>query len=185
MIELSDTAQWYCVVTNPNCQRRAELELSSLGFRSFTPKLKKWVTHARVRKAVERPLLGRYLFVEVDHPRQSFGAVRAIHGVEGIVSNLGRPLPIPSRWVHDLLTRYLAGEWDFVRPEPVTFINGNGVKETRHNGPLVIGARVRVMEGEFNDMLATVTGVKKGTIQFKVLDSAQYGSLSKWGVRAA
>jgi transcription antitermination factor NusG len=73
---LSDTAQWFCITTNPNCQARAALELYALGFRTFLPKIRKWATHARVRKAVEKPLLGRYLFVEVDQPRQSFWTVR-------------------------------------------------------------------------------------------------------------
>jgi transcription antitermination factor NusG len=185
MIELTDTAKWYCAVTQPSRQRRVELELASLGFRNFTPKIKKWVTHARVRKAVERPLLGRYLFVEIDYPRQSFAAVRATNGVDEMVSNLGRPLPIPSHWVEGLMRRYLAGEWDYVRQDPVTFINGEGKTETRHNQPLSIGCRIRVMEGEFADMLATVTGVKRGKVTFKVLGTAEYGSLTQWGVRAA
>jgi hypothetical protein len=68
----SDTAQWFCITTNPNCQARAALGLYELGFRTFLPKIRKWATHARVRKAVEKPLLGRYMFVEVDQPRQSF-----------------------------------------------------------------------------------------------------------------
>jgi hypothetical protein len=33
----------------------------------------------------------RYVFVEVDHPRQSFGVVVAPRGVENIISRLGVP----------------------------------------------------------------------------------------------
>lgn len=184
-ISLSDTARWYCAITNPGSQRRAELELAALGFRTFTPKVRKWVTHARVRKAVERPLLSRYLFVEVDHPNQSFGTVRNVNGIETLISNLGIPTPFPSKWVDDLLRRYLAGEWDYVRAEPVTFINGDGESETRKNDPLRIGARIRVMEGEFADMLATVTKVKGHKVTFKLYGDKRYATLQDCSVRAA
>lgn len=160
--------KWFCAVTNPNCQRRAELELYTLGFRTYTPKLRKWVSHARVRKAVERPLLGRYLFVEVDEPRQSFHTVRAVNGVEGFVANLGKPCLIPTRFVEAFRLRQMAGEWDEIAKEPVP-----------------IGARVRLMEGEFNDMLATVTARKGGRLTFKLLEANRYGRVHESSVRAA
>ncbi len=178
-------AKWFCIVTKPNCQARASLELYSLGFRTFTPKVRKWATHARVRKAVEKPLLGRYLFVEVDYPRQSFGAVKAVNGVETIISTLGVPVTFPSHWVEGLLARYLAGEWDYVRTEPVTFLNGQGEPETRHNDPLRVGARIRIVEGEFDNMLATVTSVKGGKLQCKILETNTYVKLREPAVRAA
>lgn len=160
--------KWFCAVTNPNCQRRAELELYTLGFRTFTPKLRKWVSHARVRKAVERPLLGRYLFVEVDEPRQSFHSVRAVNGVEGFIATLGRPSLIPTQFVESFRMRQMAGEWDDVA-----------------KGPVPVGARVRLVEGEFNDMLATVTSRKAGKVTFKLLDQNRYGRVHESSVRAA
>jgi transcription antitermination factor NusG len=164
---LSDTAQWFCITTNPNCQARAALELYALGFRTFLPKIRKWATHARVRKAVEKPLLGRYLFVEVDQPRQSFWTVRSANGVEGFVSNPD-PVPIPSRYVENFRMRYMAGEWDEVA-----------------QGPLPVGARVRVVEGEFSDLLATVTHRRGHRIDFKLHGENRYGRLNDCSVRAA
>lgn len=165
--EMADP-RWFCAVTNPNCQRRAEMELYTLGFRTFTPKLRKWVSHARVRKAAERPLLGRYLFVEVDEPRQSFHKVRGVNGVESFIANLGKPCRIPSPFVESLRMRQMAGEWDEIAKEPIP-----------------IGARVRLMEGEFNDMLATVTSRKAGKLTFKLLDENRYGRVHESSVRAA
>lgn len=184
-IEMVDTARWYCAVTNPNCHRRVELALSAQGFRNFTPKVKKWATLGRFRRPVERPLLGRYIFVEVDHPRQSFASVRSTEGVEGFITNFGQPVVIPAHWIDDLMRRYLAGEWDLVTQEPVRVRNAYGFVETRHNGELMIGDRVRIMEGEFEDALAFITGTRKGRITFKVVGSRKYGTLSKWLVRAA
>jgi transcription antitermination factor NusG len=161
------------------------MELYSLGYRTFTPKIKKWATHARVRKAVERPLLGRYLFIEVDHPRQSFGAVKAVNGVETLISNLGLPTPFPSHWVEDMMRRYLSGEWDFVTQEPILYRDADGEIQTRNNPQIQIGARIRIIEGEFDNMLATVTNRKSGKLHCKLLDTNIYTQLREHGVRAA
>jgi transcription antitermination factor NusG len=160
--------RWFCAVTNPNCQNRAELELYALGFRTFTPKLRKWISHARVKKAVERPLLGRYLFVEIDEPRQSFHAVRAVNGVEGFITNLGKPAMIPEHYVESFRMRQMAGEWDEIA-----------------KGPIPVGARIRIMEGEFANMLATVTARKSGKLTLKLLDRNSYGRVHESSVRAA
>src|SRR6185295_19640868 len=40
----SDSAFWYCVTTNPNCQARASMDLHSRGFSSFYPKKRQWVS---------------------------------------------------------------------------------------------------------------------------------------------
>jgi transcription antitermination factor NusG len=172
-------------VTNPGCQARATGELYQLGYRTFYPKIKKWVSHARVRKAVEKPLLGRYVFVEVDHPRQSFGSVRACNGVEGIISSLGVPTPFPSRLVEDFIRRQLANEWDFVTQEPVRYVDANGDIQVRENPPTPIGARVAIVEGEFNAALATVTNRKHGKLHCKILDTNLYAQLRERGIRAA
>lgn len=177
---ISLTSKWYCAVTNPNCQARAALGLHEIGYRSFYPKVKRWVTHARVRKAAEKPLLGRYIFVEVDekNDRQSFYAVRAVNGIETVLSKWQEtpwgmrvhPAAFDSDWVESMWRRQIDGEWD----------------ETRRNIP--VGARIKLMEGEFADMLATVTAIegRKGkTIAFKLHGENRYGKLHVNNVRAA
>lgn len=159
---------WFVVVTNPRCLLRAQLDLDAAGYRTFTPKSRRWVSHARVRKAVEKPILSRYLFVEVDYPRQSFGAVRLCNGVETILSNQGVPCPVPSRFVEDMLARYLKGEWD----------------EVEENA-LPLGARIRVMEGAVADMLATITHIDGKKITAKLFGTNTYRELNVRNVRAA
>lgn len=152
--------QWFCLTTNPNCQTRAQLGLHAIGYRTFLPKVKRWVSHARVRTVRERPLLGRYVFVEVDigdDTAQSFGAVKGVNGVESMVSVCGEPCVIPRHFVDGFLRRYLDGEWDFVTQQPVRIVRSDGSIEVRDNEPIPRGARVKIMEGEFADMLATVT----------------------------
>lgn len=177
---ISPTSRWFCVVTNPNCQARAALGLHELGYRSFYPKVRRWVTHARTKQAKERPLLGRYIFVEVDpkNDQQSFYAVRAVNGVESILSSWQQtargprfePAEFSTDWVDSMRLRQMAGEWDATR------------------GDIPIGARVRLMQGEFADQLATVTakeGRRGKTIVFKLLGENRYGKLNEDNVRAA
>lgn len=159
---------WFVVITNPRCLLRAQLDLDAAGYRTFTPKSRKWVTHARVKKAVEKPILSRYLFVEVDYPRQSFGEIRLCNGVETILSSLGVPIPVPRQFVEDMLSRYLKGEWDEVGQEA-----------------LPLGARVRIVEGECEDMLATITKHTGGKITAKLHGTNIYKKLYVGNVRAA
>lgn len=159
---------WFVVITNPRCLLRAQLDLDAAGYRTFTPKSRKWVTHARVKKAVEKPILSRYLFVEVDYPRQSFGEIRLCNGVETILSSLGVPVPVPHRFVEDMLSRYLKGEWDEVGQER-----------------LPLGARIRIMEGLFADMLATITKIDGKRITAKLLGTNFYKDLNLKNVQAA
>lgn len=176
---ISSTARWFCAVTNPNCQARAALGLHEIGYRTFYPKVRRWVTHARTKQAKDKPLLGRYIFVEVDpkNDQQSFYAVRAINGVESVLSSWQetrfgmriQPAAFCSDWIASMRLRQMAGEWD----------------ETR--GLIPIGARIRLMEGEFADRLATVTakeGRREKTIVFKLHGENQYGKLHIDNVRA-
>ncbi|UQD69222.1 hypothetical protein JEY40_24715 [Bradyrhizobium japonicum] len=177
---ISPTSRWYCVVTNPNCQARAALGLHEIGYRTFYPKVRRWVTHARVKQAKDKPLFGRYIFVEVDPESedQSFYAVRAVNGVESILSSWQEtkfgmrvePAPFSSDWVLNMRLRQMAGEWD----------------ETK--GAIPIGAKIKLMEGEFADQLAIVTakeGRREKTIVFKLVGENRYGSLHVDNVRAA
>lgn len=138
---------WYIAVTNPNCHRRAEAELASLGYRAFWPKMRKWVKHARAKVPKEYPILGRYLFVEIHD--ENFWAVRRVNGIEGILTgDLGAPAPIPRHKVMDFECRYHAGEWDLCA-----------------TGTLPIGARVKLIEGEFAKQMVTILGMSRGKIK--------------------
>ena len=144
---------WYVAICNPNCHRRAEAELASLGYRAFWPKLRKWVSHARRKIPKEYPVLGRYLFVEVP-PGGSIGAVRAVNGIEAMVTctNAGGepvPVPVPANVVMGFMCRYHAGEWDYVA-----------------NNIIPIGSRVQILEGEFAQMLVVIRSRQNGKLKF-------------------
>lgn len=163
-------SNWYCIVTNPNCQRRAEAGLAELGYRVFWPRVKRWVSHSRTKTAKERPLLWTYLFVEIED--KAFGPVHTVDGVERFVEVGGHPVTIPRAWVEHTLHRYLRGEWDYVTPE-VYFLDDAGKWQVRTNDRVPIGARIRVMEGEFANVLAKVIDYEKGK-RLKIVPLGQY-----------
>lgn len=174
---------WYIAITNPNCHRRAEAGLAAIGYRAFWPKLRKWVSHARTKVAKEYPILGRYVFVEV--PDNNFYAVRAINGVEGLVKGCdGEPAKIPADVVWSFHDRHAAGEWDFVANETGVFNDENGEATLRRN-KIPLGALVRIMEGEFADLMTVIRGRKNGKLQFLPPGKREFFYTREQNVRAA
>jgi transcription antitermination factor NusG len=144
---------WFIAITNPNCHRRAEAGLASLGYRAFWPKMRKWASHARVKVPKEYPILGRYLFVDLPvnaRGEVDFWTARNVNGVEGFLTgDRGEPAKVASEVVTAFLERYMAGEWDFIAKDV-----------------LPVGARVRIMEGEFADLLTIIRGRRNGRLKF-------------------
>jgi len=174
-------ATWYIAITNPNCHRRAESGLSDLGYQAFWPKMRRWVSHARTKVPKEYPILGRYLFVEI--PDRNFWAARNVNGIEALLTGDDRaPAAVPETIVWGFRDRYMRGEWDFVANETGQFLNDQGELEMRIN-PIPVGARIRIMEGEFADLLTTVRSRSRGKLEF--LAAGKFHRTIEANVRAA
>ena len=174
---------WYIAITNPNCHRRAEAGLAAIGYRVFWPRLRKWVSHARTKKAKEYPILGRYVFVEI--PDNEFYAVRNVNGVEGLLKgDSGAPAKIPPNIVWAFRDRYMRGEWDFVANETGEFIGDDGKIKIRKNR-IPTGAIVRIMEGEFADLMTVIRGRKNGKLEFLPAGKTKFFYTREDNVRAA
>jgi len=168
---------WFVALVNPNCHRRVESGLAAIGYQSFWPKLRKWVSHARTKVAKEYPILGRYVFVEI--PDAEFYAVRNVNGIEGLLVGFnGAPAPIPHEIVWAFRDRYMAGEWDMV-----TNVSADGELDLKKRIP--IGALIRIMEGEFADLLTIVRGRKNGKIQFLPPGKREFYYTREQNIRAA
>lgn len=180
---------WYIAITNPNCYRRAESGLASLGYAAFWPKYRKWASHARVKIAKEYPVLGRYLFVEI--PDANFFAVRGVDGIEALLTGDDRaPVTVPDNVVWDFRERYINGEWDFVRERRPVYgwdskAQRNVIEHWEINEPLPQGARVKIMEGEFADLLTVVRGFSNGKVKFLPPGGHRFFHTSLNNVRAA
>jgi transcription antitermination factor NusG len=181
---------WFIAITNPNCHRRAESGLAAIGYSAFWPRYRKWASHARVKIAKEYPVLGRYLFVEI--PNENFWAVRAVEGIEGLLTgDKGAPAEVREETVWDIRERYLAGEWDFVRRRRPVFgwdsqSRRNIIVDWEDNGPLPTGARVEIMEGEFEGLLTVIRSRNsRGKLEFLPPGKREIVSTRESNVRAA
>lgn len=167
----TDGSRWYAVMTNIRCEERAEKGLAAKGFRTFLPFERRWVSHARVRKAVKRPLLSRYLFVETDANKRGFMEIRMTDGVEAVLCNGDVPAPMPGGLVEEFMRRQLSGEFDKVEKEPIP-----------------MGARICIVDGPYEDFFATVVGLGKksgGEILAQLLGKKTRTRFSLMSVRPA
>ena len=173
---------WYIAITNPNCHRRAEQGLAELGYQAFWPRMRKWVSHARTKVPKEYPILGRYLFVEI--PNRNFYAVRSVNGIESLLTgDSGAPAELSAIEVWRFRERYLRGEWDFVANETGKFMDQETGELVVRRNPIPIGARIRIMEGEFADLLTTVRGRERGKLKF--LAHGKFRTTNESNARAA
>lgn len=160
---------WFVVYTNIRSELRAQLGLDAKGFRTFCPMIKKWANHARLRMLVERPLLSRYFFVEIEPNLDGFGDVYNTDGVECLIGN-GAPMPIPGKFVEEFIRRQLEGEFD-------------------ESGKEILGAgrKVRIVGGEYDDFFGVIQKAKarSGMLLVKLMESRILTRLSILNIRPA
>lgn len=146
--------RWYAAQTNPRCETKAEKGLREHGFTVFLPVETKWKrsTRTKKRERVNTPLFTGYLFVGLC-PGQSLYHVRQIDGVRGLVScGLGVPAEINARFVYDLQSRQLAGEFDHTPAVKCTYRPGDKAKVT--------------LEGPYRDLIGEViTATDAGRVE--------------------
>jgi transcription termination/antitermination protein NusG len=87
---------WYVLRTNIKCEDKAEKNLHQAGFRTYAPwqKFEKYNRRKNVFIKHEKRIAPRYLFLEVDQPREQvpWGFIRACEGVERILGTNGLPM---------------------------------------------------------------------------------------------
>ncbi|MFZ3236080.1 MAG: transcriptional activator RfaH [Stellaceae bacterium] len=126
---------WYAVHTQPHAESRAFDNLLRQGYRAYLPRCRIWVSHARRRQLVFRPLFPRYLFAAVDEPAMRWRPILSTFGVSDLVRAGDRPAPVPSEIVEAIRAREQDGAF-----------NGLDPRRTLQPGELV-----RVTAGAFAD----------------------------------
>jgi len=109
---------WYVVYTHAKAEARADQGIKGLGYSTYLPMEKRWIRHARYKRAEERPLLARYLFVGFDPAEKPWSPIRNVHGVCDLVLQDGAPKRMGPRdvaMVAALKASQMVGAFDHTR----------------------------------------------------------------------
>lgn len=135
---LGDGERWYAVHSLPLREIYAERHLRQQGFRTFLPKRRKTVRHARKLRVLEAAFFPRYLFIILDMTRHQWRSINGTFGVSRLVMRGEEPRPVPHGLVEALIEM------------------GNAEGILQFGRELTIGSRVRLLAGPFADQLAVL-----------------------------
>jgi transcription elongation factor/antiterminator RfaH len=128
--------RWFAVNTQPLAEARAQRNLENQGFRTFMPRRRKTLRHARKLTMIEAPLFPRYLFVAFDPQRDQWRRINSTFGVSRLIMRGEAPHPVPNGVTEALIALTVDG----------------GIVDLA--AQLQEGSPVRVMAGPFADRLA-------------------------------
>lgn len=139
-----DEKQWCVVQTQVNCEFKAVAHLENQGYEVFAPKYKKWITHARKKTEVTRPLFPRYIFILIDFSKDRWRSIRSTYGVSSIIMNGELPSRISKTIIEGLKHRASA--------------EGHISLAPKHN--FKEGDQVKILTGAFEQSLGLIESVK-------------------------
>jgi transcriptional antiterminator RfaH len=83
---VSDSAQWYVVLTKPKHEFRALQQLENQNYQCFLPTIiLQKIARGRLI-AITEPLFSRYLFIRLDTATSAWSPIRSTRGVSGLVA---------------------------------------------------------------------------------------------------
>jgi transcriptional antiterminator RfaH len=145
--DLKPGERWFAAGVLPHRETAAQVNLNRQGFRSFAPKVRRTVRHARTLRNVMAPLFPGYIFVVLDLSIHRWRAVNSTIGVASLIMGAERPMPVPTGIVEAL----------------VTATEASGL--TRLDRDLEIGEKVRILSGPFADTLCRLVHLdEKGRV---------------------
>ena len=139
--ELPEEPRWYVVQSRPHKELYAATNLQNQAFRTFIPRIRKTIRHARRTKTVSAPLFPRYLFVSLDLSRDLWRSVRGTFGVSCLVMNGDRPRPVPRGLVEQLIA------------------TTSGTRGVDFRDRLALGQDVRFLTGPFADKIGRLVSL--------------------------
>jgi transcription antitermination factor NusG len=132
-VGLKQGERWFVARVHTNRENGAQFNLDRLGFRSFAPRVKRTIRHARKSRTILAPLFPGYVFIILDLSRDRWRTVNSTFGVAALIMGVEQPLAVPHGVVEAIMTQ------DF------------GVVRSDDN--LKIGQQVRILSGPFAEAL--------------------------------
>ncbi|ADL00687.1 transcription termination/antitermination NusG family protein [Brevundimonas subvibrioides] len=164
-------APWFVVITHVNQEKLAKYQLERQGHAVYMPMVPP-SPRARMRNGVPpsvRPMIPRYLFVQVDLDQPGWPAIYSTFGVSEVISSgTGegrRPRAIPTRFIEEIRAREVNGlvilpEARKAGPAPVACRFKKGDK-LRWHGPTADYEVVfqQMVDGNRAEVVFTLMGV--------------------------
>lgn len=133
-LRLRDDERWFVARVLPGREASAHFNLQRQEFRSFAPKLRRTVRHARKLQTVLAPLFPGYIFVILDLSVHRWRCVNSTIGVSSLIMGGDRPMPVPRGVVESLIDASASGL-------------------VRLDRTLEVGQTVRILSGPFASRL--------------------------------
>jgi transcription antitermination factor NusG len=134
-LSLEQGERWFVARVHPNRENSAQFNLNRLGFRSFLPRVRRTVRHARRLQDALRPLFPGYVFVIIDLSKHRWRSVNGTFGVASLIMGTEQPSPVPPGVVEALIASCESGA------------------TIRVDGNLEVGQIVRILSGPFAETL--------------------------------
>jgi transcription antitermination factor NusG len=99
-----ESTRWCVVQTHQHSESLAERHLLSQNFRTYLPKRRRTVRHARSVRTVCSAYFDSYLFVSLAVHQQSWYPINSTVGVRKLVMSKGMPIPAPYGVVESLIS---------------------------------------------------------------------------------
>ena len=134
-LELGPGERWFVARVLAHQENRAQFNLHRLGFRSFLPRLRRTIRHARKLRDTLNPLFPGYIFIVIDLSKQRWRSINGTFGVASLIMGAEQPTPVPPGVVEALVASY----------------ESRGV--VRFDDGLEIGQKVRILSGPFAETI--------------------------------
>jgi transcription antitermination factor NusG len=134
-LKLEHGERWFVARVLPHRETTAQLNLDRQGFRSFFPRVRRTIRHARTLRNVLAPLFPGYTFVILDLASHRWRSVNSTIGVASLIMGAEQPTSVPPGIVEAL----------------VAASESSGV--VRLDRDLEIGQRLRILSGPFAETL--------------------------------
>ena len=143
-LELGPGERWFVARVLAHQENRAQFNLHRLGFRSFLPRLRRTVRHARKLRDTLNPLFPGYIFIVIDLSKQRWRSINGTFGVASLIMGAEQPTPVPPGVVEAL----------------VASCESRGV--VRLDDGLEIGQKVRILSGPFAETICRLRDRHQG-----------------------
>lgn len=143
----------YVVATKPQLERRAQRDILRAGVPAYAPCVTRWRRARGTKVRTRWPLLPGYVFVATEDLGVALPAIHASPYVTGLIGFQGRPARIGEAWLARILVIECFGCFDY----------------TRDRKPkMSVGQMVRIVGGQFQGVLAKVTGERSGKMVIEI-----------------